>query len=1286
MIQREFSRTVTEQGSKFRSVRDSQRGVVMHLRSRCFVLFLIAMSFTGVAWAGVTGSISGLVTDPSGAVVAGAQVTAIDTQTGIRTETVTDSRGYYNFPTLPIGAYEVEVRASGFKTFRQTGIAIDANSVVKVDVPLQVGVATEHMEVRSDAVQVETQSTQMGEVITGKRMTTVPLNGRAYTDLLSLQPGVVPSAYGATAPGLNDRSPSGGLNSGNQSVNGQREAANGFMVNGANVTEGKNNGAAVIPNLDAISEFRIITNNFDAEYGNFSGGQINVATKSGTNDIHGSAFEFFRDTSLDARNFFNPAPQIKGAFHQNQFGGTLGGPVKKDKLFFFVDYQGTRQRQGQSINTQVPTQLDHTGDITDQLPQLSDAYAASLQPGGSPSGTVQGGQLAQNLSAALGYPVTVGEPYYYGPGVLSPTDPGCLSSTGPNPCVFANPAILTNSTILSALSPVAAKMLSGNFIPLGDGQGNLSTSAFSTILSDNKGGVRVDGNTRYGLLSAYYFMDDYSRDDPFPNGGATVPGYDALSYGRSQLISLGDSKPFGATMVNEFHLNYTRNAANLFHPKGGLGTTLQSLGFTVPNCPANQPTTGCQFNGGVGPIDPSLEGVPNIGFNNYAIGVPSDTVGQYNNTYQVQDVFSKVFGTHSLKFGGEFHYSQINERNFYGENGSYGFNGGETGSDFVDFLIGAPNYFIQASHQVLDSRTKYLGLFVQDSWRVRPSLTFNYGLRYEISLPWYDTQNKTETIIPGVQSVLFPTAPEGWLVPHDPGVPRTLASPKYNAFSPRLGMAYSPEVADGFLAKLTGGPGKTSIRAGFGLYYTSVEDLSQFLEVGDPPYGIFWVSSAPPFLATPFLSQEDNSVETASGANPFPFVFPPRNISASNPDTSFPWGNVEPISSGFVFYHKNRMPYSEHYEFSVQRQFGSNTVLSTSFVGNQGHRLITSLEANPGSPALCQFLSDPANLAPGSPTCGPFGENTQYQLAPGVTVPAGINVFYVPGTNNTVIAGTRTVLNPTFFGSNPYMQETANSAYNSFQLSLRHNSNRGDLLLGYTVGKCLDNSSGLQDSTNPINPRLSRSLCSFDVQQNFVVSYNVNFELDKLFHADHGISNKLLAGWSVSGITTFATGLPITLSEGDDNSLFGVTTVSVDLPQYTGTGKLFAGGSTSSRNPRSGLPYFNSCVYSTTTACLGGAPAFLQLEPIGQIGNVNRRFFHGPGLNNWDMAILKTTNLTETKSLQIRIEAFNVFNHAQFQNPDGSINSGGPESGGLFGMVTSAYPARIVQLGAKFLF
>jgi hypothetical protein len=249
-----------------------------------------------------------------------------------------------------------------------------------------------------------------------------------------------------------------------------------------------------------------------------------------------------------------------------------------------------------------------------------------------------------------------------------------------------------------------------------------------------------------------------------------------------------------------------------------------------------------------------------------------------------------------------------------------------------------------------------------------------------------------------------------------------------------------------------------------------------------------------------------------------------------------------------------------------------------------------------------------------------------------------------------------------------------------------------EFLVGYTYSKCLDNSSGLQDTSNPFNPRLSRSLCSFDVTHNFVASYSVQLGIEKLVHADKGFANKIAGGWSLSGITTFATGLPITLSENDDNSLTGA--VGVDVPQITGPGKLFAGGGLSSSNPRnSTVPYFNSCIASTpTSACPGSAGAYFDFEPFGQIGNANRRFFHGPGLNNWDMALLKETKFTETLGLELRFEAFNIFNHAQFENPNGSINSGAPNfvngvnQGGLFGLVTSARQPRIIQIGAKFRF
>jgi hypothetical protein len=850
---------------------------------------LFVLLGTALAWASITGTISGIVTDASGSVVPDVEVTAINTQTGIHSVTKTDGKGFYSFPDLAVGTYNLQVVQTGFKTYEKDGIIVDANSSIRVDVLLEVGTVAEKVTVSSDVMQVETQSTQMGEVINSERITSVPLNGRDFTDLLALQPGVVPNAYSSQAPGLGDRVVGGdtqGVNSGTQSINGQRETSNGFMVNGANVEEGKNNGTSVIPNLDSIAEFRIITNNFDSEYGNYSGGQVNVVTKQGTNAFHGDLFEFNRNTALNASNYFaTSVPK----FIQNQFGGTVGGPIRKDSTFFFADYQGTRQITAPTQTTSVPDgTLDSNGDYNLSVPQqgfVTNAGAA-----------VQGNYWAGILSSRLGYPVTDGEAYF-----------GC---TDPANCVFPN-FIIPHT----AFSSAAAGLLPYIPVPnVSNATFNYSTSAYGEKLRDDKVGLRIDQNTRWGTISAYYHGDDDTLNNPFPNGGANVASanigvYSGLDKTRSQLFMLSYTKAFGSTAFNEARIAYVRSAGHLFTPQGGLQNngsqiTLTSLGFPAPA------TAGGVFNGGIAPVEPALEGVPNISFNQFSIGVPSDSTKQFNNMYQAQDNFTKIIGRHSLKFGAQFHYDQINDRNFYGENGSFGFDGSETGLDFADFLIGAPASMIQATVQLLDTRSKYLGLYAQDSWRLTPNLTFNYGVRWEFSQPWYDTGGKLETLIPGVQSALFPGAPTGWLVPGDPGVPSTLAPTQYHNFSPRLGLAYSPSADSGFLAKLTGGPGKTSIRVGYGIFYSAIEDLTQFQEIGDAPYGLFYVSPVSPIFETPYIDRGTGNNE----GQRFPFAFPPRGVSASNPDTTFNWAAAEPIIGALAYYHKNKLPYSEDYE------------------------------------------------------------------------------------------------------------------------------------------------------------------------------------------------------------------------------------------------------------------------------------------------------------------------------------------------------------------------------------
>jgi hypothetical protein len=1193
---------------------------------RCTGVVVLAFVFLALvsAWASISGSISGVVTDSSGAVISGASVVATEIMTGVKTTVKTDAKGFYNLTALAVGTYDLEIRQPGFKVYQKTGLVIDANSALRADAVLNVGTINEKVEVSADAAHVETQSTQMGEVIEGSKMTSVPLNGRSYIDLLALQPGVSPYQNLDTTSGVGATTVSGDITNGTQSVNGGRLGSNGFMVNGADAEEGVHNGAALIPNLDSISEFRILTNNFNAEYGNFSGGQINVVTKSGTNQFHGDVFDFLRNTDLDARNYFSAT---RGVFIQNQFGGTFGGPIKKDRVFFFADYQGTRQILGQTQFFPVPSIDDRNGNLIDQ----SSAFTAAIASGaGVVTGTsappvagVSQGGWAYVLSKELGYTVTPGEPYYTS---------GCTSNTA---CVFPNAVIPK-----SAWSPVALATL--KYIPIPNANTPsgpaFQTSAYNGTLQDDKGSIRLDANTRYGNLSGYYFFDQYNTTTPYAQS-ITIPGFDSTNVGRSQMGNVGLTTTISNASINDVRVSYVRNVNKTGLPNGGVGVPLASLGFNTP----------WNATGGIGAINPALEGVPSFSFNNYEFGLPQDALRQYNNTTQILDNFTRIMGRHTLQFGGDFHYDQINERNYDDANGAFIFSGGETGLDFADFLIGAPSSFTQASQQLLDSRGKYFGVYAQDSWRARPTLTLNYGLRYEIMTPWYDTQNKLETVIAGEQSRVFPTAPLGMVVPNDPGVPRTLSPIRYTNFAPRFGVAYAPDISEGWLGKLVGGPGKTSIRAGYGIFYNAIEDATGFVEVGDAPYGLYFSDPVTTPLASPFISRTTGTYQGIK----FPFTFPPPNASPQHPDTTFNWAQAEPISGSDYFYPHNVVPYVEQYELSLQRQLGAATVVTVSYVGSVGRHLLTFEESNPGNQALCLFLSNPANVAPGTSTCGPFGESNPYTLA-----------------NGQVVNGTRPIFGLNF-GSNPYMRTAVSSSFNSLQVSVKHTQKYANFLLAYTFEKSIDNGSTSFDATNPYNPQQSRALSVFDAPQTLVASYTVQLPFNNLI-GKSGVAKRFTAGWAVSGITTFASGLPVQLTETDDLSLSGTFSDTIDEPSYANNGShLYV-----NRNPRSGQPYFN--------------PNYFVPEPEGQVGDAMRRFFSGPGINNFDMALLKDTQITESTQIQFRAEAFNIFNHAQFTmlTPSGGTPAGDIDNTGStgFGFVTMARDPRIMQIALKLLF
>jgi hypothetical protein len=1189
------------------------------------VAVLLALFFVAsqTLRADVTGTILGNVTDPSGAAVPGAEVTLSNAATGFNRKTATDPVGFYQFLAVPVGEnYTVEVELKGFQKSSQPGIKLLVNQKYRADFQLVVGEVTQTVEVSANAAQVESTSNQLGDVIEDRKMTGLPLNGRSYIDLLGLQAGVVPitsaAAQGSSNGTSTDR-PVGGLgNAGNVSVNGQRETSNAFLVNGGDVEEGRNNGASIVPTLDSIQEFRLVTNSFDAEYGRFSGAIVNAITKSGNNEFHGSAFEFLRNEHLDARNFFDPG---KGVFKRNQFGGVIGGPILKNKAFFFGDYQGTRESRGLSSgNILVPSLLNRTGDFSDAdttgFPALTGTVRGDNVPGN--------GTFDEALTQRLGYLVTAGEPYWVA---------GCNAHADAlaGKCVFPGQVIPQ-----SAWGPVASKTMQFIPTPIGTlaGQPYFSTAAEKQTVRDDKWGARVDlMSQRLGTWSFYYHWDDSDVLRPYPAFTSNLPGFPAVTPARAQQANVSNTMNFGPSAVNEFRFNFTRSSLTLNKPAGGLGK-VTDFGYKT---------------GGLGilPVDPPLEGVPPIGLfgaTGASFGLPDGTTGQFNNTFQWTDSFSKIKGKHTLKFGGEFRYLQINERNTYAQNGYFEFYGNETGSDFADYLIGAPDLFIQSSRQFLDSRSKYGGAFFQDTYKIKSNFTLNYGLRWEVSQPFYDTQGKIQAFVPGLQSQVYPDTPTGWVFPGDPGIPKTLAPTDYNNFGPRVGFAYSPGFTDGVLGKIFGGPGKSSIRGAYGIYYTAVEDLTLFFEVGDSPFGLFYVSPTEVYLEEPYKDRRRGN----DPGQRFPFSIPP-------PGSTGIWPQFQPISGSPGFKTDNVLPYAQHFNFSFERELSSSMIARAAYVGTVGRHLIAQVPFNPGNASRCLQIRQ--ILGPDS-GCGPGGADQIYDLNGDGLFTPGVDAF---GTRTYSVTSGRYLSQGLLdFADNTWSSTMANSSYNSLQVSLEKRLGALRLLGAYTWSKSLDNSSGFGERINPFDYRVSRALSAFDMSHNFVLSYNYDLPFQRMVHSTSGAARKFLDGWSISGITRFTTGLPIGMSYNVDNSLCSCGG-AVDRPNYNGQPIQYSDPRSSNNHQ-----YFSTAQFSD--------------ELLGVAGNSSRRFFHGPGLNNWDFAIHKNTAITERLRAEFRFELFNAFNHAQFFNPTGNFTSGN------FGNVTQARDPRIGQFALKFVF
>ncbi|MGC2723738.1 MAG: TonB-dependent receptor, partial [Candidatus Acidiferrales bacterium] len=769
------------------------------LRGIFFAALLLAMfaALDSTARGQTNASLRGTVIDQSGGIVVGAQITLLNVGTGIARKTTSGNDGSYLFDLVQVGKYKVTVEKSGFTTFVREGVSLELNQNGRLDVSLRVGQATEVVEVNANVAQVDTTSAVLGKVEDQRMINDLPLVERDTLQLGKLQAGVF------------EPDPDDG--SGNPfSVSGQRSESLTFMLDGADNTDFLGNNIVVSPNPDAVQEFKILTNNYDAQYGRTSGGIVNQITKSGTNAYHGDGFEFLRNNVLNSRNYFLP-PQIPDAppFKRNEFGGTLGGPIKKDKTFFFLAYQGERRREAQvTPSLSVPDQAERAGNFG-ELCSAYDGGGNCIDPNGTQLVNPEtGNNIPYNNMATAG---------------------------------LVNPEI---QNYINKYVP----------LPLPGASGGLFVGAPPSLTDNDQGVVHIDHNlTTHDTLSFLYIINDERDNLPFYlNKGATSGGDVPVGSGftdttRSQVGTLSWTHVFGPTLVNEFRFSVNRVASLASDPTDK--TSPADLGFTNIN-----------------PDDPKGTAPPVIFTNSFNLGPsPQGPTTSADMVYRWADGITWTHGKHEWKFGGDFSHVRDNFNYDYFNNGSFDFTYGDfTGNELADFIGGFWDNYYQFSNAIYGIRTNSYSLYGQDTWKVIPRLTLTLGLRYEYYSPQSDNHNNLLGYFPGQQSTVFPDSPPDILYPGDPGTPnKALMYPDRNNFAPRLGFAWDML-----------GNAKLVMRGGFGIFYDLQDGATNLQFGGEPPFGgvaNMYPNSFAGFsgdtMADPFLTYFGDS-----SANPFPFA------------------------------------------------------------------------------------------------------------------------------------------------------------------------------------------------------------------------------------------------------------------------------------------------------------------------------------------------------------------------------------------------------------------------------
>ena len=1101
-------------------------------------LFVIVSTteFCAPAWAqSATASILGQVTDPQSAAVPGTKITVTNVATGVAYRTTADGEGRYRVSDLPIGTYVVTAEHAGFAKLETDRITLEINQLARVNLPLTLGQVSQTVEVSGVAANVETVNPTLGESVTSRPVVDLPLNGRNVLDLALLEPGVSDADSPSNTTFQGAQTP-------HFSIAGGREDSVTYLLDGGNNNSLLDNDFVFNPNPDAVAEFRVLESDYTAEYGRNGGGIVSVVTKSGTNEFHGSAFDFVRNDALDANSFINnreglPRQDLK----RNQFGATFGGPILKDKLFFFLSYQGQRQ-----------TTLQTPADTIPGATELQTVFT-TRELGGDFSQSVAGGP-----------------------------DPNVAAFLQANPYFQPNAGLAAQAIIdPTKIDPIVQKYIANGLVPSSP-TGQIAAEGLAQQDTDEvmaKFDLNLTDRDRLQITLGGDQGREHLPFDIFP----TVPGFPDKDVSNVRFASLAYTRSFSPDVLNVARFTFQRQRHHQGVPAVNLPTPAQ-LGFT-------------------GVIPDSATGPPIIQFGDTNISFGLNYSGPAiltNNTYGFSDDVSWNRGHHDWKFG--FYYSPYENNQVYNfiPNGYFFFQGAGgyfTQNVEADFLLGLPNFFQQGPNAPSNIRTKSYAGYGQDEWHISKRVVLTLGLRYEYNSPKYDTQSRIYSIIPGLQSTVFPGAPPGLVFPGDRGAPRGVNFPDRNDFAPRIGFAIDPT-----------GSGKTSIRGGFGIFYDILKAEDNFQFNGTPPFFGEAAFNFAPLTGNPtsqptLFSDPFSYVNGSPQPNPFPSKPVDHNVDFAAAGF-LPWSPITTVDPHL------RTPYTYQYNLSIQRDLGHQFSAEADYVGNSGHGLTGLQDINPFIPG-----SDPANRILDS----------------------------LPGTSS-VDSST-----PTY----NYIQEFRNIGiqnYNSLQLALRKAT--GDtrigqvyLTLGYTYAHNIDNVSGFRQKTSVVpayNPLEFRANSDLDVRHRITFSGGWDLPFDRM----NG-PKMLLKGWSLYPILSYRTGFPLDILNTYFNDL------TDPGPSGVGDGGLvradLVGNAVHILNPKAQQNFANLQYLDPNNFAAGAVTS--------GYGSLGRNAVPGPSRFNLDLSISKVTPLWhERVTAELRGEFFNIFNNTQWETVDTSIS------------------------------